>query len=78
MPTYIRPQRLDPSGYSRASPATPSGTVVGIPAQPARALRPGEELWPAEALAYFARLIAAIESYDDLQEGEIVELPINV
>jgi len=37
-----------------------------------------EDFWPSDVLAYFRRLIAAIEAYDGLADGEITELPINV
>ncbi len=36
------------------------------------------DFWPEQVLAYFRSLIAAIEAYDGLADGEITELPINV
>jgi hypothetical protein len=36
------------------------------------------DFWWEKMLAYFRSLIAAIESYNDLADGEVAELPVNV
>jgi hypothetical protein len=36
------------------------------------------DFWPEQMLTYFRSLIAAIESYDDLPDGEVAVLPVNV
>jgi hypothetical protein len=36
------------------------------------------DFWPEQMLAYFRSLIAAIESYNDLDDGAVAELPVNV
>jgi hypothetical protein len=36
------------------------------------------DFWPEKLLTYFRSLIAAIESYNGLAEGEVAELPVDV